>query len=39
MKNLTTQEAAEALRVHPKTLARWRKNNTGPTYVLSLIHI
>lgn len=30
---LTTQEAADLLRVHPVTLARWRAAGTGPTFI------
>lgn len=31
--NLTTREAADLLRVHTKTLARWRAAGTGPAWV------
>lgn len=29
---LTTEEAAEYLKVKPSTLRYWRQQNTGPTY-------
>jgi excisionase family DNA binding protein len=30
---LTPAEVAEMLRVHPATLAQWRKNGEGPAFV------
>jgi excisionase family DNA binding protein len=30
---LTPAEVAKRLRIHPATLAQWRKNDEGPAYV------
>lgn len=30
---LTTEEAAERLRVHPATMRRWRLDGMGPRYL------
>lgn len=30
---LTTEEAAERLRVHPSTVRRWRRFDVGPEYL------
>ncbi|MER2529118.1 MAG: helix-turn-helix domain-containing protein [Candidatus Competibacter denitrificans] len=30
---LTTEEAAEFLRVSPTTMVSWRRNHTGPAFV------
>lgn len=32
---LTTDEAAEYLRLRPRTLIKWRRTGTGPRYVAS----
>lgn len=31
---LTTAEVSEVLKVHPKTLAGWRRRRVGPTFII-----